>query len=144
MLSLYFVYLDLGLDTRVFVCICLLATLDTHSTRTYSLLAHTRHAYHAISRRMAASLSATSDSSPSLSSPECSESSSLSQRSTSGLQPARVGVCDWRHGDRHQCSEGGKHRTTMYLVVYLVCICFQDKNTPDTRVSARSFSVFNI
>ena len=40
MLSLYFVYLDMGLDTRVFVCICLLATLHTHSTRGYSLYSH--------------------------------------------------------------------------------------------------------
>ena len=50
MLSLYFVYLDLGLDTRVFVCICLLATRgDSSASLVYS-------STHTLSHLLAATL----------------------------------------------------------------------------------------
>ena len=50
MLSLYFVYLDLGLDTRVFVCICLLATRgDSSASHVYS-------STHTLSHLLAATL----------------------------------------------------------------------------------------
>ena len=72
-----------------------------------------------------------------------------------------VGVCHWRHGrvgcqasaatsaglgSSGTCRGGGnkQRRAAVYLAVYLVCICFQDKNTQIHAYPHPSPSVFNI
>ena len=157
MLSLYFVYLDMGLDTRVFVCICLLATLHTHSTRGYSLYSHLLYC---------ACCNACND--------RCGSRRTIGQQRLghdlvlglaggNGAPPGAVGVgvCHWRHGrvgcqasaatsaglgSSGTCRGGGnkQRRAAVYLAVYLVCICFQDKNTQIHAYPHPSPSVFNI
>ena len=107
MLSLYFVYLDLGLDTRVFVCICLLATRgDSSASLVYS-------STHTPSHLLAATLATIGAAAVSVS------VSVSGSRRTNGQQrlghdlvlglaggndactppgAVGVGVCHWRHG----------------------------------------------
>ena len=64
-----------------------------------------------------------------------------------------VGVGHWRHGGPLMSNmstspgvyyEGGDKDRSVYLAVYLVCICFQDKNTQIHAYLHPSSSVFNI
>ena len=160
MLSLYFVYLDMGLDTRVVVCICLLATLHTHSTRGYSLYSHLlyRACCNACNDRCGSCIcicirqpahqrAATARARP----------RPWPRRWKRRLHPAGRGrgwglpLEAWRSeltspGVYLLFPEGGnKHqREGVYLAVYLVCICFQDKNTQIHAYPHPSPSVFNI
>ena len=143
MVSLYFVYLDLGLDTRVFLCICLHSSRNTLS----HLLACARDTHHAISRRMAASLSANG---------QQRLGHDLVLGLAGGCAPpgaVGVGVGHWRHGGPLMSNmstspgvyyEGGDKDRSVYLAVYLVCICFQDKNTQIHVYPHPSPSVLNI
>ena len=134
MLSLYFVYLDMGLDTRVFVCICLLATLHTHSTRGYSLYSHLlyRACCNACNDRCGSRRTNGQQ--------RLGHDLVLGLAGGNGAPPGAVGVGvgHWRHGGPLMSNmstspgvyyEGGDKDRSVYLAVYLVRICFQDKNT---------------
>ena len=135
----------MGLDTRVFVCICLLATLHTHSTRGYSLYSHLLY------RACCNACNDRCGSRRTIGQQRLGHDLVLGLAGGNGAPPGAVGVGvgHWRHGGPLMSNmstspgvyyEGGdKDRS-----VYLVCICFQDKNTQIHAYPHPSPSVFNI
>ena len=156
MLEPHRLYLDMGLDTRVFVCICLLATLHTHSTRGYSLYSHLLY------RACCNACNDRCGSRRTIGQQRLGHDLVLGLAGGNGAPPGAVGfgVCHWRHGrvgcqasaattaglgSSGTCRGGNKQRrAAVYLAVYLVCICFQDKNTQIHAYPHPSPSVSNI
>ena len=84
----------MGLDTRVFVCICLLATLHTHSTRGYSLYSHLLY------RACCNACNDRCGSRRTIGQQRLGHDLVLGLAGGNGAPPGAVGVgvCHWRHG----------------------------------------------